>query len=265
MKKLIRKRYIQVIIIMIIFVGIAFLIYKNLTRYNLSEIEELRLHNGKYNLEQLQKYTVNGEQTTLSEDDIAIVEANITEESNIIKMINKVYNWEKEYFKYERAGGAFVGKRTVSDIFDDKILTGCHDYGIVFSSILRHYGISAVMVDTAGIKWANKYQNEKTRDFSGHVFVEIYYEDSCFLFDPTFGKLIIDYDPNNPIIPTTFYILDSEGFYVIAKGIDPLDYGVSSIDILKKRMIEFAQEIQEIDIVIPKYKVASINNIDFNK
>lgn len=245
--------------------GISFFFYGFINTISLSTLESLQTTCISYDKVDLLKYRANGQQTKLSADNIKIVESKVKRDKNVIKMIKNIYKWEKANFKSKHAGGTYVGRRSVNDIFSDKTLTGCHDYGIVFSAVLRHFGIASVMVDASAINWAFKYHDGKTKSFSGHVFVEVYYDEKCVLVDPNFGRMIINYNPENPIIPTTFWFLDSKGFYVLYKGLDPLDYGVGSIEVLNEKLKDFSNKINEMDIIIPKYKMININYLNIDK
>ena len=252
-----------IVILGIIFtVLILFFIYWFFRHYKLSVLQE-NMKRIELSEETRIKYISNGEQT-LSPEHINIIESEIAYNENVVELLKNIYEWKKSNLDYEHAHGEFVGKRTVRDIFNDEQITGCHDDGIFISSILRHYQIANVMVDTSGINWVSKFNSGKTNSFSGHVFLEIYYEDKCFLFDPTFGKLVIGYDPDNKIIPTTFWFLDSKGFYTMYKGIDPLSYGITSIEVLINKQREFAKEFQGRKFEIPDYNVVSIRQIDFD-
>jgi len=49
------------------------------------------------------------------------------------------------------------------------------------------------------------------------------------------------------------------------KGLEPLEYGVDSVRTLNNRLAEFSKEINELEIVMPDYKVIHIDNVKADK
>ena len=143
----------------------------------------------------------------------------------------------------------------VNQIISKKELTGCHDHAVLVASILRKYGLPVVMVDTVGVQWAYDYPS-KTTSFSGHEFLEIYLSGKWMLLDPTSGSYILEYDPTNKEIPINSSA-ESKGYYVILKGLDPVDYGVNDIHQLESVMIQYSEQFRNSKIVLsyPKYTV----------
>jgi len=54
------------------------------------------------------------------------------------------------YIGYKCSSKVRLSTQSVADIFNDRKLTGCHDVSLVFSSILRHYGFTTLMVMLPG-------------------------------------------------------------------------------------------------------------------
>jgi hypothetical protein len=106
------------------------------------------------------------------------------------------------------------------------------------------------MVDTAGIQWAKDFADNQTRSFSGHVFLEVFVENRWILMDSTTGEYIEVYDYRNPIIPITKPD-EPLGYFVLFKGIDPADYGVTDARSLNERMIQFSLCVDKIPLCIP--------------
>lgn len=171
--------------------------------------------------------------------------------------IAKIFNWKGSQFDKYAAGGKYVGKMSVNGLLKQKALSGCHDHGLILVSVLRAYGFPAIMVDSAGIQWAQAYNQGTQNGLSGHIFVEVYTEDKWILIDSTSGEYVEAYDPCNPVIPITKPI-ESLGYYAILKGLDPAGYGVNSLEALKSTMIDFAGRISQMEIVFPPYEVKEL-------
>lgn len=190
------------------------------------------------------KYTVAGKQSGINDTLFTEIDNQLNIKTNDFTDIEKVFNWKNQNFKNISDGGRSVGKITVNNILTKKELAGCHDHALLTASILRRYGFPAIMVDTTGIQWAYDYP-DKTTMFIGHVFVEIYLKDKWILFDPTSGKYILNYDFNNRVIPITTPD-ESKGYYAMLKGLDPDDYGITSITSLKNKQKEYAELLKQI-------------------
>jgi hypothetical protein len=169
--------------------------------------------------------------------------------------IGKIYAWKKSYFTNVKGGGKYVGTHTIRDLLKKRVLTGCHDHGLVLVSVLRRSGVPAVFVDATGIEWALHYP-DKTKSFSGHVFVEAFLQKTWMLFDSTSGEYVANYEPSNPLIPIK-KPPEPRGYYVMFKGLDPADYGVTRIQHLTDTQQRYARMIKaEIDrFRYPNYEV----------
>jgi hypothetical protein len=137
---------------------------------------------------------------------------------------------------------------------EEKVLSGCHDHGLVLVSILRKYGFPAIMVDTAGIQWALDYNENKQNGFKGHVFIEVYVRNKWILINSTSGKYVQNYEPLNPVItmPDT---AESKGYYALFKGLDPAGYGIRDKEQLTENLNLFASRINSIELSFPQYKI----------
>ena len=74
------------------------------------------------------------------------------------------------------------------------------------------------------------------------------------LFDSINGIYVSDYDPTNPIIPIT-NSMENKGYYVMFKGLDPADYGITDIQQLNDEQKRYAIMIKEEfpDFIFPDY------------
>ncbi len=237
----------------ILFFSIFFLLFNYLV-YS----DELLLKNDYgINYGEPYKYIITGNQSEISNVDFENLKKEIDiEQINIINDLRKIFIWIHNNFKNVSDSGKFVGKKTIDEIIKSKIVGGCHDHGLILVSILRKYNIPSIYVDTTGINWALDYP-EKIKYFIGHVFVEIFINNKWILMDSNSGEYIENYDPKNPVIPIKKTI-ENKGFFVMYKGLDPENYGITDIKILNNEQIKFSNKIKKnIDkIVFPEYIIS---------
>jgi transglutaminase-like putative cysteine protease len=155
-------------------------------------------------------------------------------------------------FTTRAAGGATIGAGEVNQLISSRELSGCHDWALVMTATLRFFGYPALMVDTAGLQWAEDYASGNTQAFSGHVFAEVLTNEGWMLVDCTAGRYTLDYEPANPVIPPSG-AGDAKGYYALYKGIDPASYGVTSNQVLQERMSLFAGVLATLELEPPDY------------
>ena len=199
-------------------------------------------------------YLTSGIQSNLNEKYFDDINTQIRMGNNDLENIGAIFKWKQSHFKTYAAAGKFIGKITVNQIIEEMALSGCHDHGLVLVSILRKYKLPAIMVDTAGIQWALDYTEGKRDGVRGHVFIEVYVKDRWILINSTSGEYVENYDPCNPVIPMTDSV-ESKGYYVLFKGLDPERYGINSNDALTESLKVFAGKVTTIEMSSPPYKV----------
>jgi len=204
-------------------------------------------------------YLQGGAQSTLAADNVDVVNGQIQAQSRDIVAVGRIFHWIGRSFTAASAGGATIGRTDVNDLVRGRILYGCHDWGLLLSTLLRHFGFPAIMVDGAGIDWAERYRTGQVTSFSGHVYVEVYLEQHWIVVDSTSGMYAANYDYREPVLPFT-QSGDSRGHYVLYKGVDPAGYGVTSNEILTARMREFAQALPGITLSFPVYDLRPLPN-----
>ena len=163
-------------------------------------------------------------------------------------------------FRTEPNGGATIGRTDVNDLLRTSVMTGCQDWALVFSTVLRLYGYPAIMADTAGIQWAIDFHAGKRTDMAGNVFVEAHVDGRWIAINCSTGGYAANYDPSQPVLP----FLDSgdaKGFFVVAKGVDPAGYGVTSGDALAALFRLFAARIETLELVYPVYEFRSLSGV----
>jgi hypothetical protein len=192
-------------------------------------------------------YLCPGEQSDLKDEYVNQVSSETGVPINNPTMANltKIFQWYIDHFTSYAGGGALIGKVTANQIFETRLISGCHDASLIISSLLREFGFPAVMIDTASIQWAFDYHNGLTQSFVGHVLCEIYVDSKWILLD-TNGAYISNYNPYNPYIPPLNPRSGPTpiGLYVMLKGIDTWGYGIRSGDDLSVVMIDFADKVE---------------------
>jgi len=202
-------------------------------------------------------YLKSGNQSTLNEKYSSEINTQLSIENVDMEALAEIFRWKNGYFDSYAGGGILIGQTTINQLMEVKELSGCHDHGLVLASIYRHFGFPTIMVDTAGIQWAYDYV-EGHSGFLGHVFVEVYVNNNWILIDSTSGEYVEDYDPCNPVIPMT-NSMESKGYFVLLKGLDPEEYGITSQgDFLGEKMIEFALNVESIDMQFPEYRIKNL-------
>jgi len=179
-------------------------------------------------------------------------EIGVSTSANAEELVPAVYKWMAGGFSASAAGGALIGKTTADGLLKGRYLSGCHDWALLFSSVLRKLGYPALMADAAGIKWAREYDGGE--GFSGHVFAEAYIEGRWMLIDATSGRYVRNYNPHNPVIPLRVGGEDA-GLYVMFKGRDPESYGIAGNAGLREKMKAFALRLPGLALSYPAYAV----------
>ena len=205
-----------------------------------------------------EKYINSGTQSTITDEEFEIIKTELNIDKIDLKTIKQIHQWRRKNFKGVNAGGKTIGKNTINNILKTREVTGCHDDGLILVSLFRKFGVPAIFVDTAAIQWALDYPN--TRGFFGHIFVEVFLDGKWILFDSNSGEYIENYNPLNPVIPITKRGIESKGYYVMFKGLDPKDYSLTGNDnlqhIMKVYAIQLKREIDNLDF--PDYIIKRI-------
>lgn len=197
-----------------------------------------------------EKYLIPGEQTRLANP--AIVDALRRKEQSIAHL-GEIYFWIKREFTPWSAGGQTIGAVTVEQLFKERRLGGCHDWGLVYASIARELGYPTVMIDTAGIAWAKGFLSGKKGPYLGHVFVEVFIGGKWVLVDSTNNWYVENsYDPANGVVPLKMGD-ETEGLFVMRKGVDTWGYGIKSNSELTRLMEDSARQLKVEAIKFPPY------------
>ncbi|MFI5349718.1 MAG: transglutaminase-like domain-containing protein [Elusimicrobiota bacterium] len=201
---------------------------------------------------------VAGPQSELDPRQIAAIskEAGLTGKDGLSDAM-RIHLWLEDGFESSSAGGSQLGKTTARSILRTRRLTGCHDWALMLSTLLRSAGYPALMVDTAGVQWMNLARAGRPfDDYDGHVFVEAYIGGRWMLFDSVSGRYIPDYDRRDPFIPME--VGNQQSYIVMFKGIDPKSYGVHGAQELNATMLRFAKKTDPAKMRAPKYRILEL-------
>jgi hypothetical protein len=165
----------------------------------------------------------------------------------------RIYAWMARTFVTRPSGGETIGRTNVNDLIESRVLGGCHDWALVMTSALRFFGYPTLMVDAAGLQWAEDFAAGRIRTYGGHVFAEVLTNDGWMLVDCTSGRYTVDYDPMNPAIAYAG-AGDAKGFYAMFKGTDPAAYGLTNNAALQERMRAFAGALGTLGVTLPEYR-----------
>jgi hypothetical protein len=209
-----------------------------------------------------EKYLVPGTQTTISSPELL---DHLRTGEHSITHLRRIFLWMKKEFEGYSAHGATIGVVTVDQLFEERLLGGCNDHGLVYVSMLRELGYPAVFVNSVSIAWVELYQVGDPEQHIGHTFVEVYVDGRWVLIDSTNGHYVEDgYDPSNPVIPLEGAIAGSNdeiyGFYVSQKGIDQWDLGIHSVEDMFAVMDHTADQIILEALAYPSYTFESFRS-----
>lgn len=202
------------------------------------------------------KYLAQGGQTRLSNPGVIDT---LRRKEQSIAHLGEIYRWIQRGFKSTASGGTMIGVSTVDQMLTDRVLTGCHDWGLMYASIARELGYPTVMVDATTIWLAKQFQSgNRNVPYYGHVFVEVFVEGKWILVDSTNNWYVeTNYDPTSALIPLKappdVANDPAFGYYVMRKGIDTQGYGIRSNRELNRLQDEASAQIQIDNLKYPAY------------
>jgi hypothetical protein len=123
-----------------------------------------------------------------------------------------IHQWMSKNLSYDP--NAAYHWRNFDQIIGDGKLGGCADHSIVFAALSRACGIPTVWVKTMDYDWIRDFKRHgPIGTWRGHVFLEVYIQDSWVLLDAQGMILYEDYDRTSHFFPG--------GRYAYDKGLDP--------------------------------------------
>jgi hypothetical protein len=209
-----------------------------------------------------QEYAEVSEQTRLPDDLAQQIKAQFEPNPNDLRKIARMYQWVRSNFVTYEGKGGLVGKLSARDLIRSKRLSGCNDWGIVLTCLLRYAGFPVVFLNTAGIESAKALRADGSREHVGHVFLEVFVAGRWIVLDSRTGEYILDYDHNNPVIPIPKKREGETAFFVLQKGRDLWDLGIRDIRQTSALISDFARTYPLDGIQIPH---ADITRLGINQ
>lgn len=198
------------------------------------------------------RYLSGGPQSTLSPATAALVDGYLAPVTQDVAGLARIHAWMSGYFRTEPDAGRSIGKTDINGLIASRTLTGCHDWALVMTAIARHFGVPAIMADSAGLQWAEDYRAGRATGDVGHVFGEFFIAGSWLLVDCTSGLYTFDYETSNQVIPLAMGA-ETKGFYILLEGVDPASYGITDGQALHIRFVDFAARYPSLDLRAPTY------------
>ena len=201
------------------------------------------------NREDLSRFLINEGQNEIGEATQQF--CNMVDDINTIEDVGKLYRLFKQEFKKDDNKQYKQFERSVEEIIQSRIYTGCNDVGLVLSTILRMKGIPTVFVSSGKVDWIEEsHEQRKTDIIRGHVFLEIYLNDEWYLFDSANGYIYLGYDYNNLSLP--------KNYYVFKKTLNNWEFGANTINDNNKIMRDAFKDFDISDYKDPKYEVINL-------
>lgn len=203
-------------------------------------------------------YLAQGPQSFISSATVLGIkeELGLPADAGYLRALSALHFWLSDAFEGAPDGGATAGKSTAESLIAGRKLRGCHDHALVYAAVLRALGYPALLADTASLRWAREFKSPKD-SYYGHVFVEVHAGGKWRLVDAVTGRLILNYDPAEPVIPL-YLDREPKGYYVLFKGADPETYGIDSVNSLNKAMTAFVARLPGLAVSYPAYDIVSL-------
>lgn len=112
-------------------------------------------------------------------------------------------------------------QRTASEIWQDRQMTGCTDYALVFCSLARKYGLPTTFLDTLEEGCLKNIQAGKdVQKIYGHAFCECLVDGKWQLLDPTLSITEKNYNPEDIKLSWFHRVAGKRSFIPIARELD---------------------------------------------
>jgi len=166
-------------------------------------------------------YLKQGEQTQITEKIETIADGF---KSSGLDLIFEILNWLHKNVKPKTDSeykNEFFRKRTAEQIIDSGYATGCTDYALVFTTLVRAKNIPAKYIEAISTQWFEKGDLEH---LEGHVFSEVQINNNWYIID------------SQTAVIKAWY---GKRFEILEEGLDSWDIGVRNIEDLKKKFEQF--------------------------
>jgi hypothetical protein len=135
------------------------------------------------------------------------------------RSISSILKWMGKNLRYDPNVPDKV--RNFDSIVDSKVYGGCAEHSVVFAALAKACGIPTVTVKTMDADWIRRFRTTgETDNWSGHVFLEVFFDGRWHLLNATQMELTDNYDRNARIFPGNRYAYD--------KGPDPFELPLSA-------------------------------------
>ena len=114
-------------------------------------------------------YLIPGQQSALSDSFFDIVLQDLGQIAEGITGVKQICSWINTNFEVSPAGGALIGRFDVNELFDKRLIFGCHSNALVQIGILRKAGYPSVMVETASVSWIEAYNKNQDKYVCFHM------------------------------------------------------------------------------------------------
>jgi len=149
------------------------------------------------------------------------------------------------YFSYDSWLLSRAFNRTADELFKSSKLGCCSDYALALVTLLRFLDVPSRFLLTVNLDWVAAYRQNNLIIPRGHVFVEVFLENSWFLVDPVYQTLYEGYNLNNKNYPHKEYFL--------ARLHDFADAGFCSLKDIALFYRAFANGFFSLDNQVPQY------------
>lgn len=112
-----------------------------------------------------------------------------------------VANYVVDHFRYDNWLNAQGITRRASTLFDSGYLSGCSEYAVVATALLRAADIPSRLLVSVNRDWVEARRSHPYLIPRGHVFVEVHVDGAWRLLDVPYLQLYRDYDPTDPVLP----------------------------------------------------------------
>ena len=135
------------------------------------------------------------------------------------RSISAILKWMGKNLRYDPNVPDKV--RNFDAIVNSKVYGGCAEHSVVFAALAKACAIPTVTVKTMDADWIRRFRTTgETDNWSGHVFLEVFFDGRWQLLNATQMELTDNYDQNARIFPGNRYAYD--------KGPDPFELPLSA-------------------------------------
>jgi transglutaminase-like putative cysteine protease len=116
------------------------------------------------------------------------------------RSIAAILKWMGKNLRYD--ANVPDGVRNFDAIVTSKVYGGCAEHSVVFAALAKACGIPTVTVKTMDADWIRRFRTTgETDNWSGHVFLEVFFDGTWHLLNATQMELTDNYDHSARIFP----------------------------------------------------------------